>query len=150
MIFDSNLRASLILIRAVLFIIMLFPWLLLVFFDKGFIFFAILANIVIFAVILNLKLSFKIIIYPQEHIVEYYCMKLWGKKYMVSINIKNAYINLGTTTYKGNKVLQLIIKDNNDPDKKISLTEALTEFNEKQLSDIYRALNQVLVDQDVT
>jgi hypothetical protein len=146
--FKSNFSTSkLILIRFVMLLVLTFPWLVLLRqFDKGIAIFVILTNMVVFAVFLCLKISLKIIINPQEQVIEYYWMRFWGGKRQTSINIKNAYISLDIKKYRGNDLWNLIIADNKDLSKKISLTEITDGFDGQQIRHMHKVLKQVIVD----
>ncbi|HTE01766.1 MAG TPA: hypothetical protein VK668_20900 [Mucilaginibacter sp.] len=128
--------------------VLIFPWLVVFFrFNKVITVFAIFINMaVVFAVIAYIKISLKIIIYPQEHIIEYYWMRLFAKKSQITIDIKNAHLNLDIINYKGNNLWNLIITDNNDPGKKISLTEITDGFDGQQIKTMYQVLKQVSTD----
>lgn len=128
--------------------VFLFPWLVLWFqFDKVIAIFAILANVGVCAVVLLLKIGVKISIYPEEQLIEYYWMTLWGRKRQVNIYIKNAHINLDIIQYKGNDLWNLIITDNQDLNKKIQLTEIMDGFDGQQIKDLYKSLNAFDVDE---
>jgi hypothetical protein len=100
---------------------------------------SILSGFVALGLILYLKISLNVIIYPQEQIIEYNWRRIWGKKHKISINMGDAYINLKLLRYKGNELWDLSIRDTNSG-KKIRLTEVMDGFDEKQIKYIYQMM----------
>jgi hypothetical protein len=146
--FKSNFGTSkLILIWMVLLLVLILPWMGLLFqFDKGIAVFVILTNMMVFAVILYSKISLKVIIHPQGQVIEYYWIMLWGRRRQLSINIKNAHINLDIIKLRGNDLWNLIIIDNKELGKKVSLTEITDGFDGQQIRYMYQVLKQVSVN----
>jgi hypothetical protein len=145
--FKSNFSYSkLVLIWFVLLCVLILPWVFLLFqFDKVLAVFVILTNMVVFAIIIYVKIVLKIIIDKQERVVECYSMRLLGKKRQISINLKNAYINLNTIRSRSGKLWNLVIIDNEDSTKRIMLTE--TEgYDDQEIRQIYGVLKRVTVD----
>ncbi|MGZ3754437.1 MAG: hypothetical protein ACXVAY_00450 [Mucilaginibacter sp.] len=132
---------------AVILLLSITPWLIAWFeFDKALVIFGIATNMLAVAAIIYVKVSLKVIIHPQEQVIEYYWMGLLGRKHQVTINIKEAEIKWGIIKYRGNDLWNLIIVDNKDRDNKIALTEITDGFDERQMRDMYRVLKQVSTD----
>ena len=146
--FKSSFSTSkLIFIWLTLISLSVFPWIISRYkFNNGIAGFAIVTNIVVLAIIIYTKISLKITIHPQKQIIEYFWVRLWGKKHQVSITVKNAQINLSIIRYQGNDLYKLIITDSENPDKKISLTEVTDGFDGREITNMYRVLKQVSAD----
>lgn len=142
--FKSNFSNSkLMLIWFVLLCVLILPWLLLLFqFDKVLAVFVIITNMVVFAIIMYIKIVLKIIIDKQEQVIECYSTRLFGKKRQISINLKNAYINLSTIKSRGGQLWNLVIIDNEDSTKRITLTET-QGYDDQEIRQMYGVLKRV-------